>query len=688
MTAPASRASGTAPADPLAWCTAGLEQLDAQGLRRHPLTNAGPAGPVVLVGGRPLVQFCSNDYLGLAGHPRLRQAAAEAAQHWGAGSGASRLVSGTASAHRDLERSLAELEGCADALVFSSGYLANLGTIPALVGRGDTVFSDALNHASIIDGCRLSGAQVVVYPHGEAGFLDQALARSGGGRRLVVTDTVFSMEGDLAPLGALHEVCERHGAMLMVDEAHATGVLGERGSGAVEAAGLTGRVGIVMGTLSKALGSAGGYVAGSTGLVEWLRNRARSYVFDTAPAPGAVAAAQEALTLVRAEPERRRRVLAMAGRLADELRSLGYQVAAPAAAIVPVLVGGAQEALELSARLAEQGVFIPAIRPPSVPEGTARLRVTVSAAHTDQHLATGLAAFRAARGASSRARARGPAPLPAPTATQASAPVPASAPAPAGLDPRILAAGGVFVTGTGTGVGKTVVAAALARGLRVAGWRVGALKPAQTGSAEGADDLGFVQAAAGLTAGNCRAPYRLEAPLAPSVSARLAGVCLEVGVVIEAFRVLRRECDLVVVEGSGGLAVPFNEAHTMADLARALGLPVLVVALAGLGTLNHCTLTVQAARSQGLDVLGLVLSRFPAHPGLAERTNPAELERSTGTNLLGAVPELAGLDVERGLTGPGWSGAEAGDSWLAPALAGRFDPDRFQRDLEVCLDPV
>ena len=634
--------------DPLSWCAGELDRLERQGLRRHPASLSSPQGPEVVIEGKRVLQLCSNDYLGLAADPRLREAAAGASLRWGAGAGASRLVSGTTDLHRSLERALARHKGREDAVLFSSGYLANVGTIAALVGKEDAVFSDELNHASIIDGCRLSGARVVVYRHADPADLQRCLAAVGARRRLVVTDTVFSMEGDRAPLGEIAEVCGRLGAMLMVDDAHATGLLAPAGPGA----------GIVMSTLSKALGSSGGFVAGSGDLVEWLRNRARTYVFDTAPGPAAVAAAAEGLRIVAAEPERARRVLAAARDLADSLGSLGYTVRAPAAAIVPVLVGEGSEAMALSARLLEAGVFVPAIRPPSVPHGTARLRVTVTAAHTEEHLARAVDAFASARPTTRPASVR-----PRPARSRS------------GIDPRIRRSGGVFVTGTGTGVGKTVVAAALARTLSAAGLVTAALKPIQTGAVEGADDLGFIRVAGGLPAARCLAPYTLEQPLAPSVAARMEGWQIDPDRILAAFRSLRGGSDAVVVEGSGGLLVPVDESMDMAGLAAALGLPVLVVAHPGLGTLNETALTVEAATRRGLDVIGVVLSRFPAVPGLAEATNPGEIERMTGVALVGVVPEVRGLDVDRSEVPPAFDAAP----WLAPGLGGRFDRAGFLR---------
>ncbi len=379
--------------DPLGWIDAEMELV--RGLRRErvPIHLAGAPGPEVVVEDRRLVHLCSNNYLGLATHPTVVEAAVEATKRFGAGSGASRLVSGGGALHADLEQRLAEFKDTDDAVVFSSGYLANLGTIPALVGRGDRVLSDALNHASVIDGCRLSGALIEVYAHADADDLERRLGVPHDGRTLVVTDTVFSMDGDLAPLPAIVEACERHGAMLMVDEAHATGVLGPRGSGAVGLFGLEGRVPVVMGTLSKALGSAGGYVCGSSSLVSLLRNKARTFIFDTALPAAAMAAAAAALDVVEREPERRRRAVAIARRLFEGLRALGYDVREPAAAIVPLVVGNEADALALASSVRSRGALAPAIRPPSVPDGSCRIRVTAMATHTDGMIDHALAAF-------------------------------------------------------------------------------------------------------------------------------------------------------------------------------------------------------------------------------------------------------------------------------------------------------
>lgn len=391
--------TAAAPAGVLGWIEEELEVLRRAGLARALTAIEGPPAPETVIGGRRRILLASNNYLGLAGDPRLEAGAVWAIERFGAGAGASRLVSGTSTLHRELEARVAALKGTEDAVVFGSGYLANVGTIAALVGPGDSVYSDELNHASIIDGCRLSRATVRVYQHrdvaGLAALLDEDRGRVR--RRLIVTDAVFSMDGDLAPLPELAALAERHDAMLMVDEAHATGVLGSRGAGAVELYGLEGRVPVIMGTLSKALGSAGGFVAGPRALAEYLRNRARGFVFTTALAPAAAGAALAALDIVEQEPWRRTRVLGLAKRLAAGFSALGYRVLPTQSAVVPVLVGDARRAVALSEALLRRDVFCPAIRPPTVRQGQSRLRVTPMATHTDDQIERVLDAFADAR---------------------------------------------------------------------------------------------------------------------------------------------------------------------------------------------------------------------------------------------------------------------------------------------------
>ena len=363
-----------------------LAELERLGLSRRLRLVSGPQGPTVLLEGKPVLLLCSNNYLGLADHPRVREAAAEAAMRWGVGAGASRLVSGTMTIHRRLEERLADFEGSEACLLFGSGYLANIGVIGALAGKGDAIFSDELNHASIVDGCRLSRAEVVVYRHRDVEHLEWSLARHGRRRSLIVTDSVFSMDGDVAPLAELAAVAGDAGARLMVDEAHATGSLGPDGRGAVAEAGLEGEIDVVIGTLGKALGSYGAYACASAEMVRYLLNTARSLIFSTAPPPPAVAGALAALELLRERPHRVERLHSNARALRRALAAEGFPVADSEMQIVPLIVGEEHAAMRLCQEAIEQGVFAQAIRPPTVPGGTSRLRLTVMASHTHSEL--------------------------------------------------------------------------------------------------------------------------------------------------------------------------------------------------------------------------------------------------------------------------------------------------------------
>jgi 8-amino-7-oxononanoate synthase len=370
----------------LDWIDGELAALAAKGLRRALEPLASAQGPVVTVDGRPLVNLCSNDYLGLAADPRLRRAAAEAAEREGAGAGAARLVAGDLPVHGALERRLAAFKGTEAALLFNTGYHANAGVPPALVGRGDAVFSDVLNHASIVDGCLLSRAELVRYRHLDVAELADLLARTKARRKLVVTDAVFGMDGDAAPLREIADACERHGAMLYVDEAHSAGVLGPTGAGLAEALGVTARVDAHMGTLGKALGAFGAYVAGSRRLVDLLVSRSRTFVFTTALPPAACGAALAALDVLRTEPSRLERLRALAARMKAGLERLGFDLSRVVAPIFPVVLGTEERALAASRALRARGFFVRAIRPPTVPRGTSRLRVALTAGHDEAHV--------------------------------------------------------------------------------------------------------------------------------------------------------------------------------------------------------------------------------------------------------------------------------------------------------------
>ncbi len=363
-----------------------LEELRERGLHRRLRLIEGPQGPRVTLDGREVLLLCSNDYLGLAADPRVREAAAEAALRFGAGSGASRLISGNMALHAELEEALAAFKGYERALLFGSGYLANTGTIAALAGAGEVVFSDELNHASIIDGCRLARAETAIYRHNDVAHLESLLRGAAGRPALIVTDGIFSMDGDVAPLAELLELARRYGARLMVDEAHATGALGPGGRGAVSAAGLSGEVDVVMGTMGKSLGSYGAYVCASEEIVEFLVNRARPFVFSTAPPPPVVGAARAALGILEAEPERVDRLLANARVLREGLAAEGLTAGASTTQIVPIEIGDAEPTMALCEGALERGVFAQGIRPPTVPEGSSRLRFTVMATHDPEEL--------------------------------------------------------------------------------------------------------------------------------------------------------------------------------------------------------------------------------------------------------------------------------------------------------------
>jgi 8-amino-7-oxononanoate synthase len=371
--------------DALAWIDEALSELDRRGLRRRLAVRSKKQSARAIIDGRELINFGSNDYLGLAADERLIEAARRACEREGWGSGASPLVSGRGEAQAELERRLAEFEGAEAALVFPSGFAANAGVIPALVDEADAIFGDAKNHASLIDGCRLSKATRFVYPHADCNALEKMLQDAGRFRhRLIVTDSVFSMGGDLAPLPCLVELAESHDAMLMVDEAHATGVFGEHGSGVVEHFGLHERVHIRVGTLSKALGSGGGFVCGRQPLIDWLANRARTYVFSTAQPAATHAAALAAIDIVKCEPQRRTQLLEATAGLRARLREQGWNIALSESQIISLDIGDARRTMEVAAKLRDMGFFVPGIRPPSVPEGESLLRISLCYHHTPE----------------------------------------------------------------------------------------------------------------------------------------------------------------------------------------------------------------------------------------------------------------------------------------------------------------
>jgi len=562
------------------------------------------------------VDFTSNDYLGLRRHPRLVAAARKALETWGVGAGAARLLRGNLPPHEAAEAACAEWLGTEAALLLPSGYHANLALLGACVARGDVLFSDALNHASLIDGARLTQAERVIFPHGDLEHLEDALARRGHARRrIVVVEEVHSMDGDRADLPALLELCARHDAWLVVDRAHGAGLQ------ALTVPPRHPRLLAQVVTGGKALGAAGAFIAGSRTLVDWLVQRGRAFVFTTAPPPAVAAALEAAIAVVRQEPERAARALARAARLRARLRAGGLD-APGESAIVPVVLGSGDRALAVAAAVREAGYEVRAVRPPTVPEGTARLRLVCHADHGEEDVdgvaEAVLAACAAHPGPAAPARAAVPA-----------APM-------------------LVVTGTDTGVGKTVVSALLCRALRREERLGGYLKPVQTGSD---DDTGEVRRLAGLDVGEAPPPLvALPLPASVDQAAAAAGVAVRVADLAAALR--RRVTAGApgrtwVVEGAGGLRVPFGPAEEQGDLFRVLGAPVVVAARSGLGTLNHTLLTLEALARRGLEARALFLVG-PPHPA-----NVASLAR--------LHPDLPILGLPWWEDGPSPAGLEA---WL------------------------
>ena len=375
--------------------SAALAQLKEKGLLRQRRTLAGPQGPHVEMDGKRYLAFCSNDYLGLANDPRIIDIVCRAASRYGVGAGASPLICGHSLPHEKLEQALARFVGCERALHFSTGYMANIGVVQVLVGKGDAVFSDELNHASLIDGVRLSNARTEIYSHGDMTHLEFSLASSTAPRKLVVSDVVFSMDGDFAPVKKLVELCDRYDAWLLLDDAHGFGVIGKQGRGALSHFGVESKNVIYMGTLGKAAGVAGAFLAGSADLVEWLLQTARSYIFTTAAPPMLAAGLLASLRLIETEENRRVRLHHLIDALKDGLKDLPWRLLPSDTAIQPLLIGDNDTAVGIMNALMDLGIWVPAIRPPTVPRGTARLRISLSAGHSVEDVGRLVEALRA-----------------------------------------------------------------------------------------------------------------------------------------------------------------------------------------------------------------------------------------------------------------------------------------------------
>ena len=383
------------PTESLDYLKEHLAELERTGSAIHPKTLESEQAPRARFDGREVINLASNNYLGLAAHPRLKEAAAKAAIEFGAGSGAVRTIAGTMTIHRELEKRFAAFKGAEDAIMFQSGFTANSGTVGAILTKEDVIVSDQLNHASIIDGARLSRAEIKVFPHKDVEAADQLLeeTKREGRQQLLITDGVFSMEGDIAPLPGLVEVAEKHGAIMMIDDAHASGVLGRGGRGTVDHFDLHGRVDIQVGTLSKAIGVLGGFIAGPQHLIEWLVNRGRPFLFSTSAPPAVAAACIEALNILEESPELVERLWDRTRFFKRGLQELGFDTGRSETPITPVIAGEETKAVELSALLWEEGVFTPAIVFPTVPKGASRVRTIVTAEHSEEDLKEALGAF-------------------------------------------------------------------------------------------------------------------------------------------------------------------------------------------------------------------------------------------------------------------------------------------------------
>ena len=372
-----------------------IEKIRAGGMYRELKVITSAPGREIVVSGKTYVNFSSNNYLGLATHPEVKKAAREAIERYGAGGTSSRLIAGTLEVHKELEEKLASLKRTESSLAFPSGCQTNAGIISSLAGRGDCLILDRLDHASIWDAAKMTGARVFVYPHRDMDGLEKVLKRSAGyKRKLVVTDSVFSMDGDIAPLKDILRLAKRHGAITMIDEAHSTGVLGENGRGLPEHAGVEGEVDIVMGTLSKALGSQGGFVCGSKALIEYLVNKSRAFIYTTSLSPASSGAALKAVDIIGSEPERRKKLKELSGYLRNGLKDIGIDTAGSETQIIPAVFGSLDKTLEMSEKLLEAGVFAPAIRPPTVPEGECRLRFSLTSEHREDDISKLISCFK------------------------------------------------------------------------------------------------------------------------------------------------------------------------------------------------------------------------------------------------------------------------------------------------------
>ena len=607
-------------------------ELDALRVRhrlRSCLCARGASRVTVTLDGQQLTSFCSNDYLGMACNPALERAASEACERSGFGAGASRLVSGTAPEHLALEARLASLVRAEAALLFPSGYQANLGIITALAGPGDLIVADRAVHASLIDACRLSRAKLAFFRHADLRNAETHFRRLGprARRRFLVTESLFSMDGDIAALPDLASLASASDATLIVDEAHAIGSLGPQGAGLCAHFGV--EPDVLVGTLGKAVGASGAFVAGSSNLRSYLVNVARSFLFTTAVPPPVAAAALAAVDIITSPSGDLLR-----SRLRENLAILHASLGLPryplASPIVPLLLGTDEAALRASLHLRESGFLVPAIRPPAVREGTARLRITLSALHTPAQI-------------SALAAALAELPIDRPTSRPARPPVSSPSPAITSPSPALLRPpdkAGLILLGTDTGVGKSTVAVALLHLLVSRGHRPIPFKPVETGTASGPSDATRLLAACGRPdlPLDVVCPLSFPHPVAPAAAAASAGTVITLTLLLKAAASAQAHGHPLLVESAGGLLTPYGEQLTSCDLAQALGFPVLLIARNALGTINHTALALAELRRRALPLLGTVL--VTTQPGSTpdQRTNLRLIAELTGHTPLGVLP--------------------------------------------------
>jgi 8-amino-7-oxononanoate synthase len=577
----------------------------------------------ILLDGKRLTSFCSNDYLGLATHPDLNRSASEAFSQDGFGASASRLVCGTFPVHIALEAEIAAFLGTEAALLFTTGYQANIGVISALASPADLIVADRAIHASLIDACRLSGAKLAFYPHLDHTRAGAHLGRHGASarRRFVVTESLFSMDGDVAPLTQLSSLATFHDAILVVDEAHAIGCLGPTGTGLCSQLGV--QPDVFIGTLGKAFGTAGAFIAGSAILREFLLNTSRTFIFTTAPPPPVAAAALAALRLLRSSTgdDLRKRLAASVSALRSALSLPVDPLGSP---ILPIILGTNEKTTTSAASLRSAGFLVQPIRPPAVREGTARLRITLSSHHTPDHISSLAHAIHSLHPSASR------------STQQPLKPNPTHDP-PAQYSRPIR---GLLLVGTDTAVGKTTVARAILHFLRSRGHRPVPFKPVETGAPFQPSDAILLRESAGQTdlPLHIVCPYSFAQPTAPSVAASSSASSISLPYLLSAASAAATFGDFLLVESAGGLLTPYAPSLTACDIAAALALPILLVARNSLGTINHTALALSELRRRALPLLGTILVNTTPQSTPDQTSNASQIAVTTGQTPLGILP--------------------------------------------------